>query len=192
MSPLIWAGSILGLLTYFPLWKQIRSGDADQNLFTWALWAALDGIVAAAIMSKGGSFLLPAIYAVGSSGTTFFILRSGKKSSWTMIETLVIFLVLASMTIWYLYGGKVATIAGTIAMVIASIPQLVDAWKKPKEMPILVFTSYLVANSLVTAGGKSWSIEERFYPVSAVLVCFLFVVFSVRRFWLKSMPTQSS
>ena len=193
MNALVWAGSILAILTYFPLWRGIRSGEVKQNLLTWVLWATLDGVVAATLIAQGGSFLLPAAYTVGSAITSFLIIKSGNKASWTLFETMVALLVVVSIGVWYFCGDKVATVASTMAMVIAGIPQLVDAQKKPQDMPFLVFVSYLIANSLSTAGGKDWSIEERLYPASAAIYCFVVVVFSARKLWmkkeLKSSPT---
>ena len=182
MSTLTWVGSALGLLTYFPLWKQIRAGDVEQNVLTWALWAALDSIIAAAIFSQGGSFLLPMIYGLGSLLTVIFLIRSGNKAVWTWFEVFVAFLAFLSMVVWYLSGDKVATIASSVAMMIASIPQIKDAWKKPREMPLLVYCSYLVANCLVTAGGADWSIKDRFYPTSATFVCGFIVALTLRKY----------
>ncbi len=190
MNTLIWAGSILAILTYLPLWKQIRTGKADQNLFSWVLWCILDAIAAATIVAQGGNFLLPMVYTVGSFVTSLFISRSGNKASWTWFETLVASLVLVSMMIWYFSGDKIATIASTLAMLIAGIPQLIDAWKKPQNMPFLVYISYVVANCLSIAGGKNWSIKERFYPVAAGAICFLLTALAARKFWLKPAPTD--
>lgn len=185
MNALVWAGSILALLTYFPLWKQVRNGKAKQNLLTWALWGALDAVVAATIIVQGGNFLLLVVYTIGSTITVYFILKAGNKAAWTWFETMVASLTIASMVIWYLSGGKVATIASTTAMLIAGIPQLIDAWKKPQDMPFLAYISYSIANCLSTAGGKSWAIEERFYPAGATVFCFLIATFAARKFWLK-------
>ena len=119
MNVLILAGSAVAILTYFPLWKGIRTGKVEQNLLTWALWGVLDLVVAATIIVQGGSFLLPIAYTIGSSITAVFIAKSKGKASWTWFESLVLSLVLASMVIWYFSGGKVATVASTIAMVIS-------------------------------------------------------------------------
>lgn len=185
MNALIWAGSILALLTYFPLWKQIRSGKAKQNFLTWALWSALDAVVAATIIVQEGNFLLPVVYTIGGTLTVYFILKAGNKAAWTWFETMVASLTIVSMVIWYFSGKKMATIASTTAMLIAGIPQLVDAWRKPQDMPILVYSSYFIANYLSMAGGKSWVVEERFYPASAAVFCFLIAVLATRKFWLK-------
>lgn len=185
MDALVWAGSILALLTYFPLWKQIVSGKAKQNLLTWVLWGVLDTVVAATIIVQGGSFLLPVTYGMGSIVTAFFILKSGNKTTWTWFETMVATLTIASMVIWYFSGSKIATVASTTAMLIAGIPQLIDAWKKPQDMPFLAYISYSIANCLSVAGGKSWAIEERFYPASAAIFCFLIATLAARKFWPK-------
>ncbi|MEK7519718.1 MAG: hypothetical protein AAB581_00525 [Patescibacteria group bacterium] len=158
----------------------------NQNLFTWILWVAVDFVIAASVITQGGNFLLPVAYTVGSAITAFFIFASESRASWTWIETVVALLVVASMGVWVYSGSKLATIASTTAMIIAGIPQLVDAWKKPREMPMPVFVSYFIANSLSAAGGKNWSIEERFFPVALAFYCVAIIFCSARRFWLKS------
>ena len=94
MSFWILSGSLLAFLTYFPLWKQIRSGKVEQNFLTWVLWGTLDFVVAATILSQGGSFLLPIVYGVGSFVTAIFIAKAKGVASWTWFESLVSSLVL--------------------------------------------------------------------------------------------------
>ena len=190
MNTLVWAGSILALLTYFPLWKQIRSGEAKQDVRTWELWCTLDASVAATIIVQGGNFFLPVVYTIGGLISVFLIWKFGNKATWTWFETIISSLSIVSMVIWYLSGSKVATIASTTAMLIAGIPQLIDAWKKPQDMPILAYSSYFIANCLSTAGGKSWVIEERFYPASAAIFCFLIAALALRKFLPKPTPRE--
>ena len=182
MNTFILAGSILAILTYFPLWRQIRNGEVKQNFLTWVLWGTLDVVVAATIIVQHGSFLLPTAYGVGSAITVVFIVKSGNRASWTWFETMVVLLVFASIVIWYFSGSKVATIASTMAMLIGGIPQLIDAFKKPHEMPFLAYSSYFAANCLSVAGGKNWSIEERFYPISAAVFCLFIALLATRKF----------
>lgn len=191
MNAFILIGSLIAVLTYFPLWKQIRAGKVEQNLLTWALWATLDLVVAATIIVQSGSFLLPIAYFVGSTITVFFIIKSKGKASWTWFESLVASITIVSMVIWYFSGGKVATVASTSAMIIAGIPQLIDAWKKPHSMPFMAFCAFLLANLLSTAGGSDWSIKERFYPASVAVYCFLIVLVSSRKLWLKPAPNPN-
>ena len=182
MNAFIVISSAIAILAYFPLWKQIRSGRARQNLLTWVLWCCLDGVVVATLIAQKVNVSLAAAYTVGSGITAVFIAKAGNKSSWTWFETMVLGLVFASMVIWYFSGSKMATIAGTTAMLIAGVPQLIDTWKKPQESPSLINFVYFVANCLATAGGKSWAVEERFYPASAAAFCLLIAMVSLRRF----------
>ena len=92
------------------------------------------------------------------------------------------------VVVWLVFGAKVATVVSTIAVVIAGMPQAVEAYKRPREQPLLVYISFLVTNSLATAGAKDWSIKERFYPASMTLLTVVIVLFMVRRFWLKIKP----
>src|SRR3989344_1949983 len=183
----ILSGSLLAFLTYFSLWKQIRSDEdeVEQNFLTWFLWGILDLIIAIALIIQGGNFLLVSVYAAGGLVSAFFIWRING-FSWTWFDLFVVFLVFVSMVIWYHSGEWMATIVSTIAMLIASIPQLVDAWKKPENMPLVAYFSYFVANVLTTAGGQDWSVKERFYPVSAGAFCFLIAVMAARKFYLES------
>ena len=86
-----------------------------------------------------------------------------------------------SVVVWYLTTDATATIASTCAMLIAGVPQIKDAWRKPQEMPLAVYAMYMVANILCTAGGADWSIKERFYPASAAVFCLLITALSARK-----------
>jgi len=178
---------IIGTSAYVPLCIQVLSGKVKQSFATWALWAILDGIAAATIVFQDGNFLLPAAYSLGSGITALSILKS-KNFRWTWFETTIVCLVAVCVVVWLVFGAKVATVVSTIAVVIAGMPQAVEAYKRPREQPLLVYISFLVTNSLATAGAKDWSIKERFYPASMTLLTVVIVLFMVRRFWLKIKP----
>ena len=184
MNVFLLSASVIAIATYFPLQKQIRSGEVTQNLLTWVLWGVLDLLIAIEIIFEKGNFLLALTYAVGSFIISIFIFRTKHKVEWTWFETMVIFLVTVCIVIWCFSGTKNAILASTIAMFISGMPQLVDAYKKPHEMPIVAYVGYLAANCFSVAGGKNWSVEERFYPIMAGLLCFLILVCAARKFWI--------
>ena len=185
MNAFILVGSALAILTYLPLWKQIWTREVEQNVFAYSMAVILDVIVGISIILQNGSFLLPITYAIGSFITVLLILRSTKPPSWTWFETLVSSLVVVCMIVWYFSGNRIATIASSMALFFSSIPQAADAWKRPHKMPMLVFLIYSVANALCMIGGKCWSVEERLFPASGLVMCLMMVIFSVRRFWSK-------
>lgn len=182
MNALIFAGSLVSLLMFVPLWGQIRSGVAKQNLLTWALWMALDVVLVASIASQGGTgWLLPLVYAFGNAATISIIWRIGDRGQWTWFEGMVTLLTLASMVVWYFAGDAMATVASTAAVMIAGVPQLQDAWKRPHEMPVRVYLGYLVGSALCVAGGADWSIKERFHSVAATLYGVVIITLANRR-----------
>lgn len=187
MSTLSLVASIIAILLYVPLCIQVFSGKVKQNFATWILWAILDGIAAATIVFQNGNFLLPAAYSFGSAAVTLSILKS-KSFKWTWFETMVACLVVVCLVVWSASGAKVATVASTMAVLTAGTPQMIEAWKKPWEQPFLIYAGFLISNGLATAGGRNWSIEERFYPASCTILTIVILVFIARKFWLKQRP----
>ncbi len=187
MNLLVVISTLLAISLYFPLCYQLLTGKVVQNLATWLLWSALDAIAAVTIFLQDGNYLLAAAYTVGGSITALCILKS-RNFNWTRFESFVTFLVIVCLVIWYHSGPRNATIASTLAMVIAGIPQTVASYRKPWETPILIFVGYFFANLLSTLGGKDWSIEEVFYPASATIYCGILVVITYWRLCFGPLP----
>lgn len=177
-------GSVLGALLYLPLCYQILQRKTTQNLWTWVMWGILDAIALLSVIFQGGNYLLLAVYVLGSTATSIAIIKSGAKSSWGRFETVIALLAVACMVVWSFSGAKVATIASTLAIVIAALPQMKDAWKRPHENPCLVYVGYTFANLFSAIGGKDWSVEERFYPASCTVLCLVITILIARKFWL--------
>lgn len=191
MSSLIVLSVILALGLYIPLCVQIFTGKVKQNMATWLLWGLIDGVAAGSLIVQHGNYLLPAGYTLGAVITTLFIIRS-KSITWTWFESLVTVLVVICIIIWALSGPKMATVASTLAMVIAGIPQLFETYRKPHDTPLIIYTGYIIANGLSAMGAKDWSIEERFYPVCATIYCVAISVLASRKLWLKPQQTALS
>jgi len=183
-------GVIVGLITFIPLCFGIYTKSIRQNPTTWILWAALDAVSAASIMYRGGNWLLPFAYSVASGITCIFILKSKNPISWTWFETMVATFVLICLIVWGTSGARVATIASSLALFGAGIPQLVDFIKRPWENSILVYLFCTIANILVILGGKDWSVEERFYPTTAVIYTALVVIATSQKFFNKPDPKK--
>jgi hypothetical protein len=174
----------LAMFLYLPLTIQIFRGTVKQNFATWVLWGLLDGLASASMFVQDGNWQLPAMYVLGCSVILISILIKDGIFIWTRFETYVGLLVLACIVGWIQSGPRFATIFSSVAMVIASFPQIVDSWKKPHEVPVFVYIGYFVVNLLSAIGGKSWTIEERFYPLMCVFICAIFVGFSLRKYIL--------
>ena len=174
--------TVVALCLYLPLAWQILKGQVKQNLATWLLWGTLDAIAAVSIFVQGGNWHLPAAYVVGCTFTIICMIRA-RVLAWTRFETIVSIMVIACLIGWKMSGPWLATVLSTTGLVLATVPQIKDAYKAPHEMPFLIYVGYTFVNVLSTIGGKAWTVEERLYPVSAAICCVVIVMVSGRKFF---------
>ncbi len=170
----------IALLTYALLGYQILKGTARQNFASYFLWAALDGIAGVSIYIQGGNYYLPLLYAFGSGGIIFCVLKKGTWE-WGTYEQMISVLVVLCIIAWKVSGPWHATIFSTLGAVLAGLPQVRDAWRDPTTSPITAYVGYGLANVASTLGGSAWTVEERLYPFACLVLSFLVIGASLRR-----------
>ena len=168
------------MLCYVPLIFGIVKNKIEQSFVAFFLWALLDIIATITSILADGNYWLPLSNAIGAS-TVAILLAIKKKFNWTWVESITAILVLVCLITWYVSGETAGIVASSLAVVIASLPQMVDTYKNPQSTPTLIYLVFLVANILSLIAGKSWTIEERFYPACAVFLCLVIASFSLRK-----------
>lgn len=174
-------GGALGLLLFLPLCIGILRKQISQNPLTFLLWSLLDGIAAMASWLEGGNYLQALLFCLGGLAVLACILTSDGRFVWGRFEMFIIALVVICMIIWRTAGNTMAVLASVTALFIASIPQMKDAWFKPKEIPTWIYFGYMVSNLLAALGGKEISIVEISYPASGLLACTIIWALSLRK-----------
>lgn len=182
------AGALVAVGMYVPLTVQVWTKKLEQNFATYLLWGLLDAVAAGSLMLEGGNFLLPLVYVLLCVGVLVAILRT-RTFKWSWRESATSVLVVISIIVWLSVSNEMATIVSTIALTIASGPQLYDFWKKPQNAPVLTYIGFTVANALSTMAGTDWSIQERLYPVSCTIMTVIFVLVGCRK-WLPKYREQ--
>jgi len=158
------SSGVLGLLMYAPLIRHaLRHNGAGQSFAMWALWAVLDTTLTLSIVVQHGNYLLPAGFAVGSMILSLILFAKGR-FLWGRFEYTITALVIVCLCVWALSGSQMATIASSLAIVIAGLPAVVELWRNPQRGIAHVWLGYAAANLLALFGGSDWSIEERFAP----------------------------
>ncbi|MBC8035112.1 MAG: hypothetical protein H7Y03_13255 [Chitinophagaceae bacterium] len=170
---------IIGLITYCFLFFKIFKNNAKQNFAAFLLWAILSIITTITVFIEEGNYWLSLGNVLGETAITILLIVK-KQIAWSWIETSTAFLVIICLIIWFFMGEKAAIVSSSLATVTASIPQMVSTYKKPSSTPTGIYVAFLMANILSLYAGKSWTIEERFYPASAVVLCLIIALFSLR------------
>lgn len=173
---------VIALTLYLPLAWQILTKQVTQNLATFILWGSLDLVAAASMLLQGGNWTLPAAY-VGGCVIIIGCLIRVRSVKWTWFETAITVMVVICLVGWKMSGARMATILSTIGVVLAGFPQLADSYKEPEKQPLLIYVGFVVVNGLSVAGGRAWTIEERFYPASCVVLCLAIVLATARRYF---------
>ena len=171
---------IIGVGCYIPLTSGIIKNKIEQSFLAFLLWAMLDIIATITSIIAGGNFWLPLSNAFGAS-VVAILLAMKKKAEWTIVETLTAVLVLICLVLWYVLGERAGIVSSSLAVVFASLPQVVHTYKRPQATPTLIYAVFLFANILSLFAGKEWTIEERFYPGCAVFLCLVIVLLSLKR-----------
>lgn len=179
-------GGALGLLLFLPLCISILTKKSVQNLLTFFLWTLIDVITFVATYMEGGNYLQALMYATGGATTVTCILYAGNKPKWTGFETLITVLVIISIMVWRHTTNTAAVIATICALVISSVPQIVDTWQNPKATPTLLYLGMTISNLLAALGGKEFSVVEVGYQLAGAFVCGIVFILCV---WDKIKPS---
>lgn len=188
------SGGLIGFLVFIPLCMSILKGTAEQNLATFILWGLLDGLAAVSTIVASGNYLLPALYTLGSVAVVTCIVMRTPKIQFTWLEGFCAAMVVLCILTWMnwdslsfmaipLSAEQMVVVLSSTALVIAGIPLLWDAIKKPGTSAPLTYLGYTTANVLSTFAGSSWAVEERFYAGSAAAFTLLVFLAGSRR-WL--------
>lgn len=170
---------VICIVAYVLLIAALRNTTTEQSFAAFLLWALLDLIATITTILAGGNYWLALANTVGSTTITIILIYR-KQITWSWVESMTALLVVVCLVVWYLSGEIAGIVASSLAVVIASVPQMVDTYKKPQATPKLVYLTFLTANVVALIGGKSWTIEERFYACCGIFLCSVIVLFSFR------------
>jgi hypothetical protein len=146
---------------------------------TFLLWSALAWINTISTKKQSGSWIIPLMYSIGATTTTIVLIIKGRYG-WSVFDTVVAILVIVCVILWLAKGDRWAIVSSTTASFIAALPFLIMTWKNPSVSPITPNTLFLLANFLGFIAAKKWTLQDRLYLGSNVVVCGSLVLF----YWL--------
>lgn len=175
----------IGILAYILLIAALLRAKTEQSFAAFFLWALLDCIATVTTILEHGNYWLALSNVIGTTVITLLLIYKGQVS-WSWIESLTALLVVVCLVIWYISGEQAGIIASSLAVVIASIPQMVDTYKKPEATPTHIYLVFLTANIVSFIAGSGWAIEERFYQGCGIFLCAMIMGLSMQKRNVKS------
>ena len=168
---------IVAFLAYIPLAFGIFRDTAKQSFAAFLLWAMLDTIAVVTTWIEQGHHWLALGNVIGSTVITVLLIVK-KQVSWSRIESITALLVIICLAIWYSMGETAGIIASSLAVLIASFPQMVETYRNPSGTPQTAYMIFLCGNILSLFAGREWTIEERFYAACSTFLCAVILLLS--------------
>lgn len=167
-------GGLIALSAYFLLANEIRNEPRKYNAASMFLWAIVDAMVGISIYLESGNYILAGFFVLGSY-TMGIILWSHKKFSLNEKEICIIVLIIICGCIWKFSGNISATIATSIATILAGIPQYLDTRKNPPHKNSITIWILFCTGSIVSfLAGDGWDIRPfiltRLFPLANILI----------------------
>lgn len=164
MQTIALIGGIITLLAHLPLFKNVYKKTITLNLATWLVWAIGDFISLITSIYSGVKIpFLIISFTLASIIMVLLLLRNGTWK-WGKAETFSVAFSTICIILWITSGPLVALIANVIGIYAATIPSLIDAYRKPERsqaIPWLLFALGAVTN--IFAGG-SWTLAYSLFP----------------------------
>lgn len=158
------AGGICSATIIVAFGIYLMTHDIPQNVCSWIMWAVLDSIILVSCFKAGNKRpWLPAGFVLGASIVAIILLTRGVWG-WGVVETISAIGATIAIVCWWKLGPKSAIVASVLAMTIAGIPAMHDAWVLPDPSSWWLWGGVAFSALLSCYGAKKWTVEECFLP----------------------------
>ncbi|NQV88308.1 MAG: hypothetical protein HQ402_01990 [Parcubacteria group bacterium] len=162
-------GAIIPAVTIIAFALHLLMKEIQLNVVSWILWTILDIVLVITAIAAGNKRpWLPIGYTFGAAFVTI-ILWSRGLWEFGFAEGISVLGVVAALVVWRFVGAKGAIITASIAMTIAALPQAYDFWITPNPSTWWLWAFVAIGCFLSIVGARSWTIEDRFFPVASGL-----------------------
>lgn len=148
---------------------RLRRMAGSPNIASWFMWGVLNCIIAFSMYAAGNkNILLPVGYTCSSLFVTSILFSKGNWK-WGYSETVCALGSLAAILFRFGISPSGAVVVSITAMWIASIPIIRDACNEPDLGSWWLWAAGAAASVIAIVLARSWSIEDRWFPVSSFL-----------------------
>ena len=156
----------VSVLLHYALRVVQGKAEAD-SLATWFMWTMTDALLLITTWQTGKPVWLPLAWTIGSGLVTFSLIRRGEWF-WSDTETVSAICTSIAIIIWLTQGAAIGVIAGTVALMCAGVPLMIDMIRNPIRSTFHVW--FLSAISCVlTILGSDMTFQATFLPCGSLI-----------------------
>jgi hypothetical protein len=175
----------IGLVSYIPYFKDIFSGHTKPHMFSWFVWALLEGTAFFAQLSKGAG---AGAWVTGTTSilclSVFAVSLSRGEKNITTSDKLSLAGAMLGIILWYFsQNALTAVILVSVTDFLGFIPTFRKSYFKPHEETAKLYMMSVLKLIFSLLALKSFNLTTAIYPASMILtnVSFLVMVFFRRK-----------
>ena len=173
-------GGIIPAVTVIAFALHLLMKEIPLNVVSWILWTILDVVLVITAIAAGNKRpWLPLGYTFGAALVTIILWNRGLWE-FGFAEGISILGVVTALVVWCFVSARGAIIIASIAKIIAALPQAYDFWITPNPSTWWLWSFVAVGCFLSIIGARSWTIEDRFFPVASGLFNLSMVILVLR------------
>jgi len=185
-----------GIIWYYL--RQISSNKIQPNLVTWGIWTLTTGLSLLSSLDKERSLVLlfsnlNSLFVCFSVFALTLIQNFRIKKyhlKFTSIEIICLILSLFGVLAWWIWQDSIfGFVASCLAIIIGSVPNIFQAYKKPENDSYFGYLSGTVAGLLTILTIKNFTVFNMTFPIIEITVNFIIIGFIellplYKRFWV--------
>jgi hypothetical protein len=173
----------IGFVSYIPYFKDIFAGRTKPHMFTWFIWAVLEGTAFFAQASKGAG---AGAWVTGTTSilclSVFVTSLSRGEKDITTSDKLSLGGAILGIVLWYFSKNALtAVILISITDFLGFIPTFKKSYFKPYEETAKLYVMSVIKLIFALFALKFFNLTTALYPASLVLVNTAFVIMTVIR-----------
>jgi hypothetical protein len=171
MGEINW-GIISGILIFLgglPYMYAIYTGSLSKPaVSSYFLWTVIGALLFVTSWQSGVRFettLFPILMGVVNPGIILLLSLRYGQYVWTRVDTSCVIVCIVTIVIWRTTDNPLLGIAGGIcADYIATVPQLIKAWKDPGDEPLAPWLIFSAASAVNFLAVPEWSFKYCLFP----------------------------
>jgi hypothetical protein len=173
----------IGFVSYIPYFKDTFAGRTKPHMFTWFIWAVLEGTAFFAQASKGAG---AGAWVTGTTSilcvSVFLVSLSRGEKKITFGDKLSLAGAVLGVVLWYFSRNALtAVILVSITDFFGFIPTFRKSYFKPYEETVKLYVMSAIKLIFALLALKSFNLTTALYPASLILVNTAFVIMTVIR-----------